>query len=768
MAQGLLKPDGIPKGARERVSGELHYVDDLLFPGMLYGRFVRLKCPRARLRRIDKTQALGVPGVEAVFSAEDFPAGVPRFGPLQADQPILAEHETRYEGEPVAIVLAKDADAAARGAGSVKVTWDPLPAVTTISQAILPDAPLVQDPQFRSESAFRHTNFLGEWNFGWGDLTTAVEKSCDLILQNNFFAPFIHHFALEPFSVIAGRENDGLILYAAIQHPFVLRRILAEMIGLPLSMVRIVAMDMGGGFGGRGYPKIEPLAAMLAWRTGRTVKISLTGEEGFYHAQREAAQVDIRTGFTRDGRLVFQDVHADFLIGAYADISARVVAKSAYLGAGPYRVPIARIRARGVLSNTPPTTAFRGFGATHFNWAVESQMTLAAQALGLDPVAIRLINLPARGEKLVPNDNPCDGDWAGLVQKAAEAVGWRSPKSKGRGRGIAIGIKSSVPATLSEARVRLYADSSATVYVGTTEMGQGSKSVMAKLCADALGIPVERVSVVSGDTGQVPFDTITASSRSTVMMGLAVIAACEDVKQQLCRIVADAKGVPSDQVQTAGGRLIGGDWAMTYREAIVHKFGWSLGELTGHGRYQGERDPLHPLGGPAAFWEVIVTAVELSVDRDTGFVNLHKLASASDAGRLINPLRAVGQDEGGAVMAIGAALMEQILMDPNGKIINAGSLDYKVPGIADIPEEMLTIFQENEDGPGPFGAKGLGESGILATAPAICGAIRDCCGVYPRRLPVTPESLWRELSGFHSEPVGKGQDPKPPGLESPE
>lgn len=725
-----------------RVTGELQYLDDMAAGDCLHAALVALPVGHACVVDIEKAQALNMPGVTHVFTARDLPHPLSRFGPMVQDQPVLANRETTFAGQPVAVVLAESPRQARQGAAAVKVNYTALAAVTTIAEALDSGAPLVQDSVTRAADQWRDTNIMGEWNFGWGDIDRGKSQSA-VTLANTYTTPFIHHYALEPYGVYAYPEDGGISLHAAIQHPFALRRIIAGMLDLPIAKVRVMATEMGGGFGGRGYPKVEPLAALLVHMTKRSVKISLTADEGFHFAQREGSHVRIRTGFRKDGQITFQEVKADFLVGAYADISPRVVQKAGFLGAGPYRASHVDITARGIFSHTAPTTAFRGFGATHLCFAIESQMDTAARRLKIDPIAIRLKNLPKKGETLIPGDNPVDGDWKSALLKAAEAIAWKEPVDKGRGKGIAIGIKSSVPGTASSAEVRMHADGSVTVYVGTTEMGQGARIAMSRLVGKSLQLPTDRVQVVNGDTGRVPFDTITASSRSTVMMGQAVMAACDNIREKLCAFAAKTRSGDVNHVEISDGCIHAGDERLTYAQVIQAVFGPGMGEIVGQGSYQGEKDGQHPLGGPAAFWELIVTAVELSVDTETGMVDLLKLINVSDVGKVINPIRAVGQDEGGAIMAIGAALMEKIVMDSSGVVLNAGSLDYKVPTIADIPGQMKTMFQENKDGPGPYGSKGIGESGILAALPAIGSAIYNATGIKVRDIPITPEALWR-------------------------
>src|SRR6185312_1286064 len=328
-------------------------------------------------------------------------------------------------------------------------------------------------------------------------------------------------------------DPNGVIIWTPIQHPYVLQRVVASALEWPVSKVRIIAPDPGGGFGGKGWPKFEPLVAFLALKTGRPVRLVLTLEETFQAVRRASAHIHIKTGFALDGRIAFQDIAADFLIGAYADVGPRVVSKGSYAACGPYRTPQARIRARALLSHTTPSTAFRGFGTPQASWAVESQLNEAAERLGLDPVEIRLRNLPARGEAFIPNDTPADGDWSAALTKAAGAIEWTRPLPPNRGRGVSLGLKSSSTASTSTAIVRLHYDGSASILSGTSDMGQGARTVLAQVASQSLGIPIDRIALVMGDTAVAPFDSSTSASRSTVFMGNAVLKACDQIKARL-------------------------------------------------------------------------------------------------------------------------------------------------------------------------------------------------------------------------------------------
>ena len=733
-------------GGVERVTGGQRFVADIHLADVLHVALVHLDCARARIHAIDTAAAEAFPGVRTVVTAERLPQPVPRFGPGYADRPLLAVDETKYHGEPVAAIVADSLDAAREGARLVRVEHEELPAVLTIEQALDAGSPLVRAPDLRPpDDAFRETNVLTEWNFGWGDVDTA---GADEIVENVYTAAPTTHFAIEPHGFMAAPDRDGVVVWSSIQHPYVLQRLIAGTLGLPLAKVRVLAPDPGGGFGGKQHAKFEPLLALLAMRMGSPVRLVLTLEETFQAVRGPTFEIRIRTGLRGDGTITFQDIVSNGLLGAYADIGHRVVSKSSYLACGPYRVPHARIHVRALLSNTPPATALRGFGAPQMAWAFESQIDEAARRLGIDRLEIRLRNLARRGEEIVrgAGDTPADGDWADAVHRAADWIGWGQPLPEGHGRGLAIGIKSSATTGASYAIVRLLHDGSAIVLAGTSDMGQGARTLLAQVAAEELGVGVERISVVMGDTSAAPYDMQTSASRSTVFMGTAVQNACRDIRAKLRSMAAENDGVSEEQVEVQAGfvRITGRD--ADFVEVMAQAFGPMLGEVIGIGSRRGSYVPGHPLGGHAAFYEFCCTASEVAVDRETGEVQLLRHVTVSDVGRAINPMHVAMQDEGAAMMGLGQTLMEHMIFDPDsGRIQNLGALDYRIPTTKDVPLEMASLVVENEDGPGPYGAKGTGESGLLSTAPAVASAIVDATGAVLRDLPLTPERIWRAI-----------------------
>ncbi len=729
-------------GGRERVSGEQKFLADIRLDGMLHVKLVSLDCSRARILRIETSEATQSPGVICVLTADDFPTPMPRFGPMFKDRPILAVGETKYHGEPVAAVVAETLDGAEAAAALVRIEYEELPGAYTIADALGMNAPLVREPELRSGDPLAMTNILRERRYGWGDISSS---KADLVVENTYSFPMVTHFAIEPHGCIAAPVNDGIAVWSPIQHPYLLQRTMAELFGLPLSKVRIFAPDPGGAFGGKQNAKFEPLVTYLALRTGRPCRLVLTLEETFQTVRRTSCQIRIRSGFARDGAITFQEINSDFLLGAYADIAERVVAKANFLACGPYRVPVASITARAILSHTPVSTAFRGFGTPQVAWAVESQMDEAAGQLGIDRVDIRLRNLASKGEEVVPGNTPTDGHWAESLRKAADAVGWLEPLPPGRGRGIAVAIKSGATTGLSYSTVRLLFDGSVLIYAGTSDMGQGARTIFAQIVSDELGVPLDRVAVVMGDTALVPFDLQTSASRSTVFMGNAILYACRDIHAQLRRMAADLYSMSESDVTVANGFVDLPSGGLPIVELVQASLGRLRGEVIGNGIMRREDMPDHPLGGNPAFYEFNCTAFEVEVDKETGEILMHKHVTVGDVGKALNPLQVEVQDEGAAIMGLGHTLMEQILLDERGRIRNLGALDYRIPTTKDIPLQLLALTVENEDGPGPYGSKGVSEGALLCTAPALAAAVNQACGAIIRDLPLTPERVWRTL-----------------------
>jgi CO/xanthine dehydrogenase Mo-binding subunit len=446
--------------------------------------------------------------------------------------------------------------------------------------------------------------------------------------------------------------------------------------------------------------------------------------------RRHNMRCRMRTAATADGRLLAREVTCLFDTGAYADNGPRVVATAGDAAPGPYRWEAYRVDASCVYTNLAPSGSYRAFGATHLQWIGESQVDEVARRCGVDPVELRRRHLCAPGEEIRAGGKPLDADLVGDVEKVAAAVGWDEPKAPLVGRGVSVGLLAAGAHPVSSAVCRLEADGRVVVLVGTTEMGQGPRTAFAQIAAEELGIDSDRVTVRGADTRFTPYDRSTGASRSTTIAGLAVQRAAADIRQQLERIAGTSEIGPDDHLP------------------LMRKhFGFAGGELIGRGE-------VAPVGtgsyaeGPV-FWEVCVGAAEIEVDPETGFVRVRRTATAADVGRAINPQLVERQDEGATLQGLGNALFEEMVYE-DGLLLNDTLLDYRVPTFEDLPGEMTCVVVENEDGPGPYGAKGCGEGALAAVPAAIVNALADA-GVPMNELPLTPERVWRRIQLMKEE-----------------
>jgi CO/xanthine dehydrogenase Mo-binding subunit len=737
--------------AIEKVTGRARYVTDLVLPGMAFAKVLRAPHPHARVVRVDVTRARGRAGVFAALAGADLTWCEPYFGPAFRDRPVLAIDVARYEGEPVAAVAAVDELAATEALELIEVDYEPLPAALTLDEALRPGAPLVHAGEplaghFADLSTLRPergTNVCHRFAYARGDVTATLGTAY-LVVEDTFHFPRVQHYAMEPNAAVAAwDETGGLTVWAGTQNPYSVRVELAKMFGVPLAGIRIIVPHLGGGFGSKTYAKLEPLAAVLARAAGRPVRVAASAAEAFQTVRRCGARVNVRVGLARDGALLAVDCHADYDVGAYADIGPRVVQKATYTATGPYRVPHVSLQARAVYTNTTPGGAFRGFGVPQLAWALESLLDVAAERLDRDPVDLRRQNLLAHGEDFAPGDTPIDGKLEESLSRAAEAIGWTQPAAVDRGRGVAAMLKASVAPSVSEAIVRLHADGSASVLVSTVEMGQGARTALAQIAAEVLALPLARVTVTPPDTAITPYDQTTSSSRSTTVTGRAVQEAAADVRDQLQRIVADHLGVSPRDLVLDEGAVVAAGRRLGYPEVLALRFGMTGGELIGRGVVAPGRTRA-PLGGSTPFWEMAVGAAEVSLDEETGAVTVERYVSVADVGRAVNPLILEGQDEGAVVQGLGHTLLEEMTYG-DGHLLNGSLLAYRVPRAEDVPAVLECRFVENGDGSGPFGAKGAGEGSLIPVSPAVANALARLSGIRLRELPLLPERVWRAL-----------------------
>lgn len=513
------------------------------------------------------------------------------------------------------------------------------------------------------------------------------------------------------------------------------------MFALSLNRVRVIVPYVGGSFGGKSFPKLEPLAAALSQKLGRPVKV-LNGVEGSMRTnRRNGATCHVTLGLKRDGTLTAKRCRVLLDSGAYADSGPLVADKASVRMLGPYRVPNYRIEVQTVYTNTTPAGSYRSIGGPQTVWASESIMDEAAEALGMDPIGLRLANIVSRGEAVRPELRPMDADLGDDLKRLAKTMdltegGRKTTHAVGRGVGVAIANPAELP--ISTSIVRLHYDGSVTVLCSTVEVGQGLHTVLAQIAAEELGIASALVTVISPDTRYGPYDWSTGASRGTAIMGSAVQRACRDIKDQLRALAAETAGVPAETIVADGGTVKVGDRTIEYAQVIREWYGRPAGEVIGRGYVRN-------LGPSPAFWEIGMGGVEVEVDRETGEVRLRSYTALADVGRAINPQQCEAQDVGAVMMGLGHTLFEEMVYSESGSLLNATMLEYRVPLVTDVPDTMETVLVENGDGAGPFGSKGMGEGGGIPVAPAVANAIAKATGVRLRDLPMTPERVWRAL-----------------------
>jgi CO/xanthine dehydrogenase Mo-binding subunit len=738
----------------EKVTGKAVYTGDIVLPGMAFAKILRSPVPHARIVSIDASKAEAMPGVITVLTREDLKGLNYRYGAIYKDQSIVASDKVRYAGDPVAAVLAVDEGHAEEALQFIEVEYEELPTMTSIEEAIAEAAPLVHDQWFgkaelRGSSygapeKFRRTNVCSHFGYSRGNVSEAFRKS-KYVFEDTFSFPKVQHYSLEPHVMVAQFEQNHLTVWSSCQDPFGLRGQLAGIFNLPESHVRVVVPYVGGGYGGKLYVKAEPIAAALSWKARRPVKLVMGVSESFKTVTRHPARIRIKSGLTADGRLTARECEIYMNTGAYADAGPRVTQKAGYRALGPYRLPDVKVDAYCVYSNTVPAGAFRGFGSVQVAWAYESHIDLIAERLGMDPLELRLKNLLKKGEPYTPGDTVVDCDLKEGLLKVANALDWKEASKPNRGKGLSVCIKDGGGTfKVAGATVKMLSDGSVVFLTGTVEIGQGSRTALSQVVAEELSLNLDQISVAQIDTDVTPYDVSTSASSSMTVMGLAVQRAARDVKEQLLEAAAKVLGYKVAELKLKEGKIHSKGKAVSYSDIITESFGSNAGEIIGKGIYRDVKTKKAALGATTTFWEVGWGGAEVEVDRQTGEIRVHKYVSVADVGRAINPVQCEGQDEGGVVFGLGHTLFEQMVYQ-DGQLLNPNLVDYRVPAFRDLPKEFSSALIQNENGPGPFGSKGMGEGGLLHVASAIANAVSQAVGIRFCDLPITPEKVWRAL-----------------------
>jgi CO/xanthine dehydrogenase Mo-binding subunit/CO/xanthine dehydrogenase FAD-binding subunit/aerobic-type carbon monoxide dehydrogenase small subunit (CoxS/CutS family) len=786
VASGTYRPSPPPSapyvgGAANRldgaakVTGSALFVHDLVLPGMLHARILTSPHPSARIVRMDTTRARAMAGVKAVLIGEDLPY---KLGLYMEDKDILARGVVRYQGEAVAAAAAETVEQAAAACAAVEVDYEPLEPVLDVQAALQDGAPQVH-PDLSDYSWMKGVffpqpgrNIAHLQKIRKGDAQRGLAKA-DRVFEFSFGNPPVQHMPLETHTAIATARPDGEVeIVTSAQSPFTVRSLFCRTFGLPLQKVRVRVPYVGGGFGGKAGIHLEPLVYCLSRAAGgRPVKLVATREEEFNTLpSRQGLRSTIRTGVTADGRITALDITYLWDAGAYADYGVNVGRAAAYSGAGPYVVPSCSIDSLVVYTNKIFGTAYRGFGHLEVLWGIERNMDLVARALGIDPYEFRQKNLLRVGETTITGERFTEGHGRPdeCLRLVAEAIGWdpkeraASPVAPGsgmvRGKGLAMLHKGpAMPtSTACSATILFNGDGSANVLVSGVDYGQGTYTALAQIAADELRIPLEKVRIPwESDTDYTPYDWQTVASRFAVMGGNAIIEAAKDCLDQIRSVAGRVLGTPAEEIQCGDGRAwVRGDPArkLDYSQVVLgytYANGNSIGgPVIGHGRYIAHGltnlDPDTGQGLPALNWTYGAHGVEVEVDTDTGHVRVLRIASAIDAGKVLNRAQAEAQVVGGVVQGLGSAILEKFVFE-EGKLLNNSLVDYKIPTARDIPAEMLQFFVETPHPEGPYGARGVAEHPMISVPGAVGNALSNATGVEFNELPLDAERVYLGL-----------------------
>jgi len=763
--------DGIPK-----VTGRGVFIDDIKFPGMLYAKVARSTIAHGYVEEISVSEALTTAGIVSVVTGEGCPV---LYGTCLADRYPLAKDKVRFIGEPVAVVLAASVEVASLGASRVRLKYSQLPHIQHPRDAAAKEATLIHEcldtyKHVEGINPLSGTNIFQHFKVRRGCVEQAFKESY-LVVENEYSFPLCHHGQLEPHGAVARYEPGSLTIWTSSQAPFVVRREAAHILGMSPSQVRVIVPYVGGGFGGKSDVTIEPLLAYVASKVpGRHIKLVLTREEMFDGTVvGRGAHTRYKTAFSKEGRIIAQKIEAYLSAGGYGDCAVNIVSGLGMAATGPYEVENIEIDAYGVYTNTPPTGAYRGYGHPEAHFGAERQVDCAAGKLGIDPVAIRLLNgiFPGRKNAIGQVMEQHNGRLDLCISAVAEEMAWDGSFDRGigrkvRGRGIAAYMKAPVMPTNAQsgAIMKLNDDGTISLSLGAVELGQGCYTALVQIAAEALGIPREMIVITQEvDTHYSPYEWQTVASHTTWASGNAILLAAKQLKEKIIGVAAAVLRLPAGEL-IFGGEAVktrSGDRTISLKDLAVGYTDSTGKALSAPLIVVGSFVPTGVTyldsetgqGNMAADWTFGCTGVELEVDRLSGDIGIIRMINAVDAGTIINPMLAEGQIVGAMVQALGGVASEVLLFSEDGEIRNKSLVDYKMPELPDIPP-ITNIFIETPEETGPFGARGLGEHGTIGVAPAIANAIKDATGLDFRALPITPAAI---IQGLKKGGNGSGE-----------
>jgi 4-hydroxybenzoyl-CoA reductase alpha subunit len=747
--------------SREKVTGEAKYAADYSLPDMLWCKLLRSPLPHARILNIDTGRAMKLPGVKAIITGKDFNGWTWGWMPATRDEPPMAVDKVRYLAEAVAAVAAIDEDAAEEACGLIKVDYEELPGVFDPEEAMQDGAPVIHDYVKNNISVQYH------WNFG--DVEKAFTQS-HLVREDKFRTARSTHGYVEPPAILADYKSSGHItVWAAKQSPYFLYRHLAACFKLPLSKVRVIQPFIGGGFGGTKNDSLagDFSAVLLSKLTGKPVKwVENMEEELMTSRRRHTMIVNSKMGMDREGKITALQHRVIADGGGYTAIGPLTMYLAGIMTPLPYKLPNFKYDVFRVFTNNPVGAAMRGHGITHARFAAEIQMEMMAGQLGIGPAEVRMLNAidnPAPGE-VYETINKIPVKTCGLKEAirnvTADSIWQGRGKKPQRTSNIAWGVGLSCASYQGGARqqghqscaatVRICEDGTVNLITGATDCGQGSDTVLCMIAAEELGVKLERIDIKRVDTAYTPVDPGSYGSRVTILAGQAAQKAAHEAKRQLLDAAAnlwkvkpediyiknDVSGVKGDPEKSMPFERLARIACYSGTGAVILGTGYSSYGLDPYDLAKG-------IGGGGVSFSFTAQSSRVGVDLDTGKTIVTDFTLASDCGKLLSPLQAEGQIEGGAVQGLGQTLYEDFKMS-KGMTLNPTLLDYKMPLSTDAPNVHLIDIETN-DPEGPFGAKEASEASIVSAPPSIVSAIHDATGIWFKELPVTPEKVVKAL-----------------------
>ncbi len=745
--------------ALSKVTGQNKMLQDMKMPGMLYGKVFRSTQVHARIRKIDVSKARKLPGVRAVITAADIPPRVYCYSPDSVDEEILCSKKVRYIGDEIAAVAADSVEIAQEALKLIEVEYEPLPGTFDTVKAMESNAPLVHED--------KGSNIVGELDKEFGDIEKGFAES-DHIFEDYFVSSRQAHCCMETRGCIAQYAAGGsYTIWAPTQGPHNTRTQLAEALGIDKSKVRVIDTAAGGAFGQKVMLDTNvPIAAYLSKFTGRPVKLVNTREEEFFNSRTSYEfKVYLKTGVTEEGKILAKQARVILDNGAYTDQGFNMVRFAGVVFSVLYDVPNIKYQGSLVYTNNQPSTAFRGFGNQQINFAFEAHLDQIAAKLGLDPMEIRLLNANKTGYTKATKAfiNTCP--FKECIEETARLSGWaekrklydKQDKNKRFQRGIGMAMMTHTGCSTrnggflaGEAFIKISEDGIVSLITPIVELGQGGTTAMTQIVAEGMGVKMEDVRIINADTEVIPFDPGAFGSRQTFIDGHAALAAALDAKKEMLSVAATMLDCKAEELDAADGIVFmknkPDDPKVSTRDVAKYVVTQKGTLISGYGLYADETAPEG--GRTKAFATYIPTyaygcqAIEVEVDQETGKVEILKITALTDSGRTLNPLLAEGQIHGALAQGLGYAFTEEYVID-EGKVLTDSFVDYKVPRAEDMPEMVLDFIESNDLG--PYGVKGIGESGLVPTQAALANAVYQATGVLIKELPVKPEKVLKGL-----------------------